>query len=177
MSLIVKRSTGEFPASAWLIKERLQEIDSRLGIVILPSDERGKPFWALTYWWHPDDPRRQWIREGNYDPASAFDILCFLPKDCTADEAYGYVVKGFKRLSGNAKEDARRLLERVHLYNHKQQQAALEETKEIADELLKVNDPARPRFFLNESLAKKADPKHDRRVLRDYLEDVRTRAD
>lgn len=135
------RTLQDYPASAKLIKDRLQEIDPRLGVCLVPdSDAPGGCWWAITYWWADDDPRRAWIRAGTHQLDEAFDVLVWLPKDCSVDEAYGYITSRFKAWSGS-RDDIRKLLDRVHMYNHQAREQALAPVRELADELLEANAP------------------------------------
>jgi hypothetical protein len=168
--IVLDQGGVAIPASAKMVRDRLREIDPRLGVVLIPNPElQGKPWWAITEWWADNDPRRIRVRTSEIAPDEAFDILCFLPQDCSVEQAYGYVVRTFKQLQGTASERARVLLERVHLYNKGKSVEAVAETKELADELFAANDPTRKHFFQNESSAKSVRPERDRKDLRDYL--------
>lgn len=135
------RTLQDVPASAKLIKDRLAEIDPRLGVCLMPdTDAPGGAWWAITYWWSENDPRRAAIRDGSLPLDHAFDVLVFLPSDCSVDEAYGYIVSRFKQWSGS-RDDVRKLLDRVHLYNRQAREQALAPVTELADELLDANAP------------------------------------
>jgi len=112
---------------------RLHEIDPHLGLCFGGASR----CWWLTWNWRDDDPRRAWIRESKYPAERAFDFLIKLPKDCTADQAYGYVVQCVRRLNGEA--DRTRLLERVHSYNKKAVEDARAPAVEVAEELIDAN--------------------------------------
>lgn len=171
--IVLNQFGTSIPAGAKLIKDRLAEIDPRLGVLLLPNpEEKGKPWWAITEWWSENDSRRLRIRSGELAPDEAFDILCFLPNDCSVEEAYGYVVRTFKQLQGSASERAQVLLDRVHLYNKDASAAAIASTKELADELFDMNDPSQRRVYMNESSARSVKPERDRKDLRAYLTDT-----
>lgn len=169
------RTLQDVPASAKLIKDRLAEIDPRLGVCIVPDrDAPQGAWWAVTYWWSENDPRRASIRDGSLPLDHAFDILVFLPHDCSVDEAYGYIVSRFKAWSGS-RDDVRKLLDRVHLYNRKAREQTLAPVKELADELLEANAPT---LFADRgkttfrSTRTKSRSGTDERNYRDFLRDT-----
>lgn len=135
------RTLNDHPASAKLIKDRLQEIDPRLGVCLVPDrDAPGGCWWAITYWWDENDPRRASIRDGSLPVDHAFDVIVYLPKDCSVDEAYGYLVSRFKAWSGS-RDDIRKMLDRVHHYNRQVREATLAPVRELAEELTEANAP------------------------------------
>ena len=153
-------ATGSPFAPAGML-ERLHEIDDRLGLVWLPLVGR----WALTYDWAYDEPRRILVKKGELGGDCLYDILTFLPPDCGADEAYSYVVRSFKACA-NTRDDIKKCLERVHLYNRQITNAAKQEVMELADELIAANAPTlfraegktAPRFYMHNPPLKKSKP-------------------
>lgn len=133
MSLV---TAGGIPTVAKHIKDRLHEIDPRLGLAIVNgvSGER----WCVTYWWGENDPRWEQVLEGRTRPEQAFDPLVYLPADCPPEQAYGYLVNNLKAWSGS-RADIKALLDRVHHFNAKAKETALQETRELAEELLTTN--------------------------------------
>jgi hypothetical protein len=144
------------------MEERLHEIDPDLGVVWLPLVKR----WAITLVWPRHDTRRELVRRGQLGDGAAFDIVAYLPEDCSADEAYGYIVRSFKAWAGS-RDDVHKLLDRVHAYNKKQQREALRETEELADELIATNAPTlfrgegktATRFYMNGGKLSRSKPK------------------
>lgn len=114
------------------IQRRLREIDPDLHLRF-----SGGQF-ALAFRWRQDDPRRQMIRAGEMNPGDDFDIYGFLPHDCAADEAYGYVVANLRSWS-QASTDAKGMLERVHHYNREQERKNAQPVVDYADELIDAN--------------------------------------
>jgi hypothetical protein len=114
--------------------ERLQEVDERLGLFFsMPTR-----CWALTLEWSASDPRRERVQRGELAPNKAYDILCYLPADASADEAYGYLVRSLKAWNGN-KAEVDELLRNVARYNVGVRRAILAPTVELADELVEAN--------------------------------------
>ena len=168
------RTLQDVPASAKLIKDRLAEIDPRLGVCLVPDRDAPKGArWAVTYWWHENDPRRASIRDGSLPVDHAFDVIVFLPADCSVDEAYGYVVSRFKAWAGS-RDDIRKLLDRVHLYNAKVRENVLAPVKELAEELFEANAPTlfadRGKSTVRSHATRQGTGK-DERDYRDFLRD------
>lgn len=132
---------AEKPVPPTEMVRRLKQIDPRLGLTfsstVDPATDRLRPTWALTMEWLPDDPRRVMIQDGTIPLSYNFDILCWLPFDCSPDEAYGYVVQKFTLMQD--KPDVKRMLERVHTYNQAARTEALRPTMELAEELFETN--------------------------------------
>lgn len=135
MSLVTAQGV---PTAAKAIKDRLVEIHPQLGLCLMPWPDPPFERWAVTYWWDDSDPRRAGVRDGSLAPDRAFDILLILPEDCPPDQAYGYLVNSLKAWSGS-RADIAKLLDRVHHYNAKARQAAVQETVDLAEELLTAN--------------------------------------
>jgi hypothetical protein len=54
------------------------------------SQMPGRP-WAMTWEWQSEDARWERVRQSEIPPASAFDIIGYLPADCPIDQAGAYV--------------------------------------------------------------------------------------
>ena len=94
------------------IVTRLRQVNPRLGL--LWRNGWNGAHWALVMEWDESDRRRSRVRSGELAPDEAHDILAFLPPDCSADQAYGYLVNAFR---ASSEENTRKLLDRVHTYN------------------------------------------------------------
>jgi hypothetical protein len=70
--------------------------------------------WAICLTWSPDDRRWEYIQTGATDPASAYDIIGYLPVDCSADEAPSYLERTFRQYP---KDEVRNMADHVHEYN------------------------------------------------------------
>lgn len=54
------------------------------------------PSWAITWEWPEKDPRWARVRAQEYPRESAFDIIGYLPLDCSVDDAPGYVERSIR---------------------------------------------------------------------------------
>lgn len=113
---------------------RVKQIHPRLGIRFMDMSYHGEgqKYWAVTMDWDNNDKRMRQVAEGKMSPDSAFDILGYLPLDCSIDEAYGYLVNNFKArplLAG-------RLLDWVHKYNAGVESAVMEPVNAHAEEVI-----------------------------------------
>lgn len=122
------------------IVARLRQVCPTLGLTFCPgafwseARQRMVDSWAITEDWTPDDPRHRRVRAGEIDPAHCFDVLTFLPADCSVDEAFGYFVRSCQRNRGKASVAS--LLARVHTYNAHQTTRNLQETTDLSEELI-----------------------------------------
>jgi len=161
------------PYLAKELKDRLAAIDDRLGLAIMPNAMGdGRTAWAVTYWWGEQDPRRGEVRAGRRDPGTAFDILGFLPEDCSVDACFDYITKRFRMLNDRA--DVKQMLDNVHKFNAERKAAILRPTMDLADELVETN--ARHLFRdIGKSVGSSLDvgprSKRDDKDWRDYLHD------
>lgn len=94
------------------IVRRLRQVNPHLGVRFVHSCL--EPYWALTWDWPENDPRRRGVLAGDVDPANCWDLLCMLPLDCSVDDAYGYFVNHCRRAT---REEIRGMLDRITAYN------------------------------------------------------------
>lgn len=73
--------------------------------------------WAVCMTWGPDDRRWEWVKRGETDPATAYDIIGYLPMTCSADEAPSYLERTFRQYP---KDEVRRMADHVQQYNETQ---------------------------------------------------------
>lgn len=122
------------------IVARLRQVDPGLGLTFCPGafwqERLGRMVdsWAITEAWRMDDPRYRRVQAGEIDGDHCFDILTFLPADCSVDEAFGYFVGSCQRNRGKA--GVNDLLNRVHTYNAQQKIRNLAPETELAEELI-----------------------------------------
>lgn len=102
------------------IARRLERIDNTLGMVYVQMGANGTGTWAITKKWTPNDPRRAHIQAGNVAPDSDWDVIAYLPADCSVDQAYGYFVS---RMKVSTREDVRHMLNNLHKWNEAQTDA------------------------------------------------------
>lgn len=129
------RTAYDQPASAKLIKDRLQQVDAALGVCITP-DGQGSSWWAITERWPLGDARWRTVDLGEMSIEDAFDVVCFLPKDCSVEQAFDYFLNHVRRTS---RDSVKKYLERVHLFNAAKREEVLAPTKELAEELVATN--------------------------------------
>lgn len=103
------------------IVQRLKQINPALGLKYA-QQYGGGHHWAVTFQWPEFDTRRKYIQAGELPAEDDHDIMCWLPADCSVNDAYGYVVNSFRN---GSTESARSLLDRVHEFN-KNHKAALD---------------------------------------------------
>lgn len=130
--------TPEAPPEA---VRRLKQIDPNLNLKFVefpsPDDDRDGPrWWALALDWEEHDPRRAMIARGELGNAP-FDILGYLPLDCGAHEAYGYVENCL--LAHKTRPDVGAMVARLGQWNANQSDVNLAPTLELAQELIETN--------------------------------------
>lgn len=143
MTLILnERGIPEAPSE---IRRRVRQVHGALDVRWIGGR------WAITYDWPPEDQRRQMIREGTMAPDDAYDCFAWLPADCSADDAYGYIVRSFKRWTGT-REDVAAMCSRLHHYNDAVQDGLKAGVLDFADELIDTNKATLGRAFGQEGI-------------------------
>lgn len=92
--------------------------------------------WSVTLAWGPQDRRWRWVQEEKYDPASAFDIIGYLPLDCGIDQAAPYLER---MLRDYPREDVQRMVDGVTKWNA--EDAGKVEVEQAVAEVLDAPDP------------------------------------
>lgn len=64
--------------------------------------------------WQPDDRRWERVQQGETDPASAYDIIGYIPLHCSTDEAPAYLERTFRQYP---KDEIRNMADHVQAYN------------------------------------------------------------
>lgn len=124
------------------IVKRLKQIDDRLDLLYFNFPSRDGPNvnhnqnWAIIQRWRQDDKRRIMIQLGQMAEASDFDILAWLPIDCTIDQAYSYFEKACRGKFRDNK-DIEYCLNNLHKWN--KEAAVPKEVKEYAEEMIEAN--------------------------------------
>lgn len=108
MPVVVRDASGT-PVPPSEIVARLKQWEPSLGLKYHAMQ------WAFTWTWKEHDPRRGRIRSGEYSPDDAYDIIGYLPLDCTVDEAPAYAVECLKQYP---RDEVRKLVDGVARYNH-----------------------------------------------------------
>lgn len=126
------------PVPSSEIQSRLRQIDPSLFLKwVEGAPSLGvQPHWGVCQKWEPNDPRYAHIRAGDVAPDDDYDLVANLPDDCSADEAYGWIVNGLRRFT--SKEDLQRLLNRASEYNKNRQNAIFDAVHEEANNRIEV---------------------------------------
>lgn len=70
--------------------------------------------WAVCMTWTPEDRRWERVQTGQTDPASTYDIIGYLPVDCSMDEAPAHLERVFRQYP---KDEVRNMADYVQQYN------------------------------------------------------------
>lgn len=135
MAGVVLVNSAGTPEPSPEIARRLRQVHGNLHLRYLGYTGQ---HWAVCMEWGENDRRRAWIKEQQYDPASAYDIIGWLPLDCPVEQAPS-LVERFLRTA--TKEEYRKIAERVQAYND---DAPLRDAVEEA--IAEVLDAADPSF-------------------------------
>ena len=109
MSVLLNSAGQPEPPTA--VVRRLRALHAGLHLRYL---EHTGEHWAVCMDWQPDDRRWEWVQTGKSDPASAYDIIGYLPMLCSADEAPAYLERVFRQYP---KEEVRNMADHVQAYN------------------------------------------------------------
>lgn len=112
------------PVPPQSVVQRLAAVDERLTIKWVPSVVG--PYWAICETWRRGDPRWEMVQRHEVREEDAFDILCMLPSDASAEEAEGILLRKFGRVSDPAAEAAEQM-RRVTEFNAKQKEQHVEQ--------------------------------------------------
>lgn len=123
------------------IQRRLRAVHPRLFLRYVDVFDS---HWALCMRWEENDRRFVDLQQQTLDPDRAFDIIGYLPMDCSADQAPAYIERSLRQYPA---EEVRRIADFVQQYNATTPVAeALEEAlAEVLDNPLPVKKRGRPR--------------------------------
>jgi len=93
------------------IQRRLRAVHGGLKLRLIDT---GVPTWGVCMEWQSDDRRWEWVQNESYDARMAYDIIGYLPLDCSIEEAPAYLGK---MLRAYPVEDIQRLSDSVSNYN------------------------------------------------------------
>ena len=148
---IVRTLTGAAVPPQDLVR-RFKQVDDRLDVKFIhyPHVNYGntnvQEYWAIIIRWPDDDPRRQLIQRGDLPEHGDFDVISFLPLDCSVEQAFSFFENAC-RGQVRDRQDVRRFLERLHKFNENVQEEAMKPVTELAEELIETNAPT---LFRNE---------------------------
>lgn len=114
---------------------RLQQIDPSLELhfVGLPVAGELRQWWTVRGKWRAGDPRWQSVYEGTMTPADAYDLVCQLPLDCSADQAVSYL----EAQVAQRPDDVKRYVQDIRAWNDRQQRAVIAEGGDHMEQLVK----------------------------------------
>lgn len=112
------------------IQRRLRQVHHGLS---LKFNDGVAGHWMVTMEWDRNDPRWEAVRTGVNDPASAYDIIGYLPMDCSIEEAPAYIERSLRSWP---KESVRSLAGRMSHYNT---QAGASQVEEAMHEVMQGN--------------------------------------
>ena len=90
---------------------RLRALHAGLSLKFL--DQTGE-HWAVCMAWQPDDRRWEWVQRNETNPNAAYDIIGYLPVDCSVDEAPAHLERVFRMYP---KDEVRNMADHVQAYN------------------------------------------------------------
>ena len=111
MSAPVVLSHRGTPEPSSDIQRRLAAVHPRL---FLRFVEVFDAHWALCMRWEDNDRRYAEMQQQTIDPDRAFDIIGYLPMDCSADNAPGYIERALRQYPS---EEVRRVADFIQEIN------------------------------------------------------------
>lgn len=93
------------PEPSPAIVRRLREVHAGLKLRFVEPAQ-----WAITLEWAPEDRRWEMIQRQEMTPDAAFDIVGYVPLDCSLEETPTYIAN---RLRRHRREDVRRMADAV----------------------------------------------------------------
>jgi hypothetical protein len=134
MNTTVLLNSAGTPEPSPEIQRRLRKVHPGLHLRLLGVTNE---HWTICMGWPENDSRREWIQRGEYDPDKAYDIIGYLPLDCSVDQAPALLERS---LRAYPKEEMSRIAENVTAYNSS---APVQEAVESAiAEVLDSADPS-----------------------------------
>jgi len=110
-SPVILVNPAGIPEPSPMIQRRLREVHSGLSLRLMDMDP---PTWAVCMAWSPEDRRWAWVQTEQYDPKMAYDIIGYLPLDCTPDEAPSYLSR---MMRSYPRQDVQHMADALSQYN------------------------------------------------------------
>ena len=107
---VLLNSAGQ-PEPPTAVVARLRALHAGLSLKFLTHTGE---HWAVCMAWQPEDRRWERVQQGETDPASAYDIIGYLPVDCPTDDAPAYLERTFRQYP---KDEIRNMADHVLDYN------------------------------------------------------------
>jgi hypothetical protein len=130
------------PAPDPEIVSRLKQIDDRLDLKYMAYPHRDyaetnlTQNWTIIQRWRQDDGRRKMIMLGQMSPEDDFDIIAWLPVDCSVEQAFGFFERAC-RGKFRTNKDIEYVLNNLHKWN--KEAVVPKEVKEYAEEMIEAN--------------------------------------
>lgn len=135
--LVNERGVPQAPAD---VAGRLRGIDPHLGLRCYQWGVTRQ--WAVIWTWEATDPRMARVQSGEIDPATAVDIMGYLPLDATPEDAVGIVGRMLKSMeSSGGYAYVTDLLAKVRNHNHAVKEGVWQPTMDRANEAIEVKAP------------------------------------
>ena len=97
---------AENPLAPSSVVAELHEVSPRLGLEFHVALNA----FMVTLRWPEDDPRREYIRRGEMNPNTDFEILCPVPADVPLEQLRGWLAGQLRRV-GATREDVKRMVD------------------------------------------------------------------
>lgn len=107
---VLLNSAGQ-PEPPTHVVTRLRALHAGLSLKFL--DQTGE-HWAVCMAWQPEDRRWEWVQRNETNPNAAYDIIGYLPVDCSVDEAPAHLERVFRQYP---KDEVRNMADHVQAYN------------------------------------------------------------
>ena len=132
---VLLNSAGR-PEPSSEVSRRLKAIHAGLHIKFI-SD--GDGFWSVCMSWEPEDARWATVQSGEISPERAFDIIGYLPLDCSADQAPPYLERMFRTWPS---DKVRTMANHLDRYNAG---VVADAVDEVLGEVLDMANPSAPK--------------------------------
>lgn len=130
MALILNSAGRPEPSPE--VSRRLRAIHAGLHLKFIGD---GDGYWSVCMTWEPEDRRWGTVQSGEIAPDRAFDIIGYLPLDCSADQAPSYLERMFRTWPA---ENVQRMANHMDKYNASAVNTAADEA---LAEVLDMADP------------------------------------
>lgn len=164
MTLLLVNERG-IPQAPAAVVGRLRAIDPRLALRCYQWGVTHQ--WAVVWPWDAEsDPRMARVQSGEIDPATAVDILGYLPLDAKPDDAVALVSRMLQSMESGGYTYVHALLEKVRNHNAQVSAGVWKPTLDRANETIETKASglfAREKGRIAKSVGFGAGKKHNRR--------------
>jgi hypothetical protein len=132
MSSVVLNDKGR-PEAPSDLQRRLGQVHPRL---FLRHVDAADAVWAVCMRWDEHDPRFGEVQAQVIDPERSFDIIGYLPRDCSLNEAPAHLERAFRQYP---KEAVQQVANRVSDFN---KSVVNDAADQVLGEILDQRDPS-----------------------------------